>query len=120
MAAEKRMESWKNRRRSKRKYMLFKIPAYDAQTRRFLGLVQDITPEGIQLFGVKVDVKANKTLIIQATDYIRTAPLHFEAQCRWSRRETEQGYYVSGFEITRINDEMRKSLQRLMDFVSLG
>jgi len=100
--------------------MLFKIPAYDAQSRRFLGLVQDITEQGIQLFGVKIDAETTKTLIIQASDYIKSTPLHFDAVCRWTRRENLQGYYVSGFEILNISDEARKNLMKLMDYVTLG
>ncbi len=120
MNGESFMDSWENRRREKRKYMLFKIPAYDSQTRRFLGLVQDITEQGIQLFGVKMDTNAERTLIIQASDYIRTAPLHFDAVCKWTRRENPQGYYVSGFEIVGISAEVRKNLLKLMEFVTLG
>jgi hypothetical protein len=112
--------SWENRRRSKRKYLLFKIPAYDAQTRRFLGLVQDITEDGVQLFGVKMETECAKTLIIQASDYVRSAPLHFNAICRWTRRENPQGYYVSGFEIVEISEEARANLIKLMEFVALG
>jgi hypothetical protein len=100
--------------------MLFKIPAYDAQTRRFLGLVQDITDQGVQLFGVRVEAEEQKDLIIQASDYIKSTPLHFQAVCRWTRKENPQGYYVSGFEITEISDEVRKNLNRLMEFVTLG
>lgn len=109
-----------NRRRFRRKYMLFKIPAYDAQTRRFLGLVQDIAEKGIQLFGVRVEVDSTKTLIVQASDFIKSSPLYFDAQCRWARKESPQGYYVSGFEIVNITDDARRSLIRLMEFVTLG
>ncbi|MFC1833341.1 hypothetical protein ACFL2Q_01235 [Thermodesulfobacteriota bacterium] len=109
-----------NRRKLKRKYMLFKIPAYDAQTRRFLGLVQDLTEQGIQLFGVKVEIATRKSLIIQASDYIKSDPLYFEAQCRWSRQESPHGYYVSGFEIVQITDNCRDNLAKLMQFVTLG
>ena len=109
-----------NRRRHKRKYLLFKIPAYDAQTRRFLGLVQDITENGIQLYGVKGDVNSKRSIIIQASDYLKSSPLHFEAQCRWSRRESPEDHYVSGFEITAIGVEARATLIKLMEFVALG
>ncbi len=120
MSGQSSQDSWENRRQHKRKYMLFKIPAYDAQTRRFLGLVQDITEKGIQVFGVKVEVNSTKTLIIQATDFIKSSPLFFEAQCRWSRKESAQGYYVSGFEIVAISDDAQRNLTRLMEFVTLG
>lgn len=113
-------DSWDNRRRFKRKYMLFKIPAYDAKTRRFLGLVQDVTEGGVQLFGVQVETGAHMTIIIQASDYIRSSPLRFEAVCRWTSRENPHGYYVSGFEISSISDEAREGLLRLIEFVALG
>ena len=109
-----------NRRKARRKYLLFKIPAYDAQTRRFLGLVQDISESGVQLFGVKVDAGATKELIVQASDYVKSAPLKFSAVCRWSQRESPQGYYVSGLEIVAIADDIRKSLMKLMESVTLG
>jgi hypothetical protein len=120
MSGDSPMDSWENRRREKRKYMLFKIPAYDGQTRRFLGLVQDITEQGVQLFGVKMDTNAERNIIIQASDYIKSAPLHFDAVCKWTRRENPQGYYVSGFEIVGISAEVRKNLIKLMEFITLG
>lgn len=109
-----------NRRRFKRKYMMFKIPAYDAETRRFLGLVQDINEKGVQLFGVGVEVNVHKTIIVQTSDYLKESPIHFEAQCRWTRKENPQGYFVSGFEITAIGDEARRTLLRLIDVLTIG
>jgi hypothetical protein len=109
-----------NRRKAIRKYLLFKIPAYDADTRRFLGLVQDISETGIQLFGVKVEVQATKRLVIQASDYVKSSPLYFVAVCRWSRRENVQGYFVSGLEIVSISAEVKQNLMKLMESVTLG
>jgi hypothetical protein len=114
------MDSWENRRQAARKYMLFRIPAYDAETRRFLGLVQDINEKGVQLFGVKVDENTTKTLVIQASDYLKSSPLYLEVICRWTRKENSRGYYVSGFEIVRISEEARKNLAKLIEFVALG
>lgn len=120
MAADNTDDSWENRRRDKRKYMLFKIPAYDANTRRFLGLVQDVTERGVQLFGVQVETGSVLTIIIQASDYLKGSPLHFDAVCRWTSRENPHGYYVSGFEITAISVEAKRDLLKLMEFVALG
>jgi hypothetical protein len=120
MSGDDLTTSVENRRKARRKYLLFKIPAYDAETRRFLGLVQDISETGVQLFGVKVEVNATKSLVIQASDYVKSSPLHFDAVCRWSRRENVQGYFVSGLEIVSINAEVKKNLMKLMEYVSLG
>jgi hypothetical protein len=120
MSVDNPTVSWENRRKSARKYLLFKIPAYDAQTRRFLGLVQDISETGIQLFGVKVDVNSRKSLVVQASDYFKSSPLHFEAVCRWCRRENPQGYFVSGLEIVNITGDVKKNLVKLLELVTLG
>lgn len=114
------MNSVENRRKFKRKYMLFKIPAYDAKTRRFLGLVQDINEEGVQLFGVKVNVGEVRGIVVQASDYLKTPPLHFQAQCRWTKKENPLGYHLCGFQITAISPESKQNLMKLMEFVTLG
>jgi hypothetical protein len=120
MNGEEPTVSVENRRKARRKYLLFKIPAYDAQTRRFLGLVQDISETGVQLFGVQVETNTTKNLVVQASDYVKSSPLHFQAVCRWSRRENVQGYYVSGLEIVAIGPEVKKNLMKLMEYVTLG
>jgi hypothetical protein len=74
----------------------------------------------VQLFGVKVDVGTTKGIIIQASDYLKTPPLHFQAVCRWVKRENPLGYHLSGFEISSISTESRENLYKLMEFVTLG
>lgn len=112
-------EAQRSRRKFKRKYTLFKIPVYDAETKRFLGLVQDLSENGVQLLGINIDVNSTKTLIIHANDYVKGSPISFEAVCRWVRKEDPQGYYISGFEITHIPEETRRNLIGLMEYVTL-
>lgn len=119
MDDEDAVETGEERRRLKRKYMMFKIPVYDAETRRFMGIVQDINENGLQLSGVEVDVDSTRKIIVQAADYMKTAPLHLFAVCRWCRKETPDGDYVSGFEITTMTNEARQNLRALMKLVAL-
>ncbi len=114
------MTSDDNRRRHVRRYMLFKIPAYDAETRKFIGLVQDIAEEGVQLFGVKVDVGTSRDIVIQASDYLKTPPIRFQAECRWTRRENPLGYHLCGFRITAISQPALDGLFKLMKFLTLA
>jgi len=107
------------RRKFNRKYTLFKIPAYDAETQSCLGLVQDLSENGIQLIGINMDINSTKTLIIHTNDDLKGSPMSFQAVCRWVREEELQGYYVSGFEITDISDETRRNLLGLMEYVTL-
>jgi len=112
-------EAQKSRRKFKRKYTLFKIPVYDAETKRFLGLVQDLSENGVQLLGINVVVNSTKTLIIHANDYVKGSPISFQAVCRWVRKEDPQGYYISGFEITFMPEDTRRNLISLMEYVTL-
>jgi hypothetical protein len=112
-------EDQASRRKFKRKYTLFKIPVYDAETKRFLGLVQDLSEKGIQLLGINMDVNSKKTLIIHANDYVKGSPISFEAVCRWVRKEEPQGYFISGFEITYMPEDTRRNLMSLMEYVTL-
>lgn len=107
-------------RRHERKYILFKIPAYDAQTRRFLGLIQDISESGVQLLGAQVENGVSKSIIIQPSEYVKGPPLHFVAVCRWCRKESPDGYHISGFEITQIDEINRANLIKLMELMTLG
>jgi len=109
-----------SRRRFDRKYILFKIPAYDAQTRRFLGLIQDISESGVQLLGAQVETGVTKNIIIQPSEYVKGPPLHFVAVCRWCRKETPEGYHVSGFEITSVDEINRAHLLKMMELMTLG
>ncbi|MEW6351694.1 MAG: PilZ domain-containing protein [Thermodesulfobacteriota bacterium] len=114
-------DSAANRRRFVRRFVLFKIPVYDADTRRFVGLVQDLSQGGVQLFGVKVPVGEEKKLIIQASQLLKHGGiLRFDAVCRWSKREAPQGYYLSGFEITSVDEGTGEGLGKLIEEVTLG
>jgi len=108
-----------SRRRFGRKCAMFKIPVYDAETKRFLGLVQELSEQGVQLLGINMDVDSTKTMIIQTADYVKGPPISFKAVCRWVQKEDPQGYYVSGFEIVNIKEETRKNLISLMEYVTL-
>jgi len=112
-------ESVESRRKFQRKYALFKIPVYDAKTKKFVGLMQDLSEQGIQVLGIKVEVNSTMTMIVEPAGYVKGPPISFHAVCRWVREEGPQGYYVSGFEILNISDETRNNLIDLMQTVTL-
>ncbi len=109
-----------DRRRYRRKYMLFEIPAYDAETRRLIGIVQDINERGLQLSGYEVEANTAKAIVLDISSYLKDSRLNFVAQCRWCRREGPPGNYASGFEITAITEDNRKSLLKLIHAMALG
>ena len=112
-------ETDESRRKFKRKYALFKIPVYDAKTKKFVGLMQDLSEQGIQLLGIKINVNSTMTMIVEPAGYVKGPPISFQAVCKWVREEGSQGYYVSGFEILNISDETLTNLIDLMESVTL-
>ena len=109
-----------DRRRYRRKYMLFEIPAYDAETRKLIGVVQDINERGLQLEGYEVEKNASKAIVLDISSYLKGSRLSLIAQCRWCRQEGPPGNYASGFEITAIAEDQKKSLLKLIDAMALG
>ncbi|HTY24130.1 MAG TPA: PilZ domain-containing protein [Desulfomonilaceae bacterium] len=112
-------ESGESRRKFKRRYAMFKIPVYDAKTKKFVGLMQDLSEQGIQLLGIKVDVNSTMTMIVDPAGYVKGPPISFQAVCKWVREEGSQGYYVSGFEILNISNKTRDDLIDLMETATL-
>ncbi len=112
-------ESGESRRRFKRQYALFKIAVYDAKTKKFVGLMQDVSEQGIQLLGTNIYVNSIITMIVEPSPFVKGPPISFQAVCRWVRNEGPQGYYVSGFEILHISDNARNDLVAIMKTVTL-
>ncbi|MGB6064403.1 MAG: PilZ domain-containing protein [Desulfomonilaceae bacterium] len=101
-------------RQTPRCYTIMKLPITDMDNLNADCHVRDLTEKGLQIVNVKTKVGEKKSFLIQASEFGDIQPFSFEAQCRWTRAETETKRKVAGFEITRIS---RKDLERLREFV---
>ena len=76
--------------------------------------------EFLRLEGYEVEKNASKAIVLDISSYLKGSRLSLIAQCRWCRQEGPPGNYASGFEITAIAEDQRKSLLKLIDAMALG
>jgi hypothetical protein len=84
------------------------------------GLIRDISESGLRVAGIEAQAQQTMTLSLPLKEIETMKPVRFEAVCRWcEKRGKHKKFVMSGFEITRMSDEMRSRLRLLIDFVSL-
>ncbi len=98
-------------------YTIMKLPITDMDNLNADCHVRDLTEKGLQIVNLKTEVGEKKGFLIQASQFADVQPFSFEAQCRWTRAETDTKRQVAGFEITHISV---KDLERLREFVQFA
>ncbi len=99
-------------------YLDFDLPVSVVGESGIKGRVRDITEDGIGLAGIESEVDELKRLIILGDEFGEVDPFDFEAICRWIRKESGEGDYLSGFQITNISDENMGKLRQLIRIVT--
>jgi PilZ domain len=76
------------------------------------GVVRDLSTKGLSVHGIEVKPDQTMTLAIQVGKFTDFGTFEFRAICRWSKGEGSE--CLSGFEITRISEQSREQLYRLI------
>jgi hypothetical protein len=102
-----------------RNYLMVRLPVYDMADSSIVGFLRDITEKGLQVAGMNTAKGQAKRLLLQADEFADLSPFSFEAECRWTKPDEQEGI-LAGFQITKINDESLAYLRKLIGFLSLG
>jgi len=101
--------------RPPRTYVHVRFPVYDARDRSFRGLIRDISEKGMRIASFRNGLEKATAFMIAEDSWFEVRSFQFEAVCRWSKLKGHQKkYHVGGFEITRISDEARGELRKLV------
>lgn len=105
------------RRRSKRKYIMFYTRVFDAATGKLLGHLVDITPEGMMLIceqplpaGTPFRLKLELT-----PELVTSSFLEFGAKCLWCRQDVNPRFYNAGFELPDLPPPDVAVIQRIVE-----
>ena len=108
-------------RREVREYLSAPLTIYELDNPDARAVVTEISTIGVRVKGLRALVGETKRLRIEPQQFMHIDPFHFQAVCRWAKREGENRDYVAGFEITAIEEEDSSKLyqfvakQRLRD-----
>jgi len=101
-------------RQGARCYTIMRLPITDLENLGADCYVKELTEKGLLILNLSTNVGEKKNFLIPASDFADVQPFSFEAECRWTRAQTDTERQAAGFEITRISDE---GLQQLREFV---
>jgi len=105
------------RRRHKRRHLVYRLKVVDRGTQRILGYLVDVTTEGLMLMS-EDPIELGRTFELRmalpaAVEGSR--PIYLEAKSIWSRSEPGVGYHDTGFEMVRIDPADMDEIQHLIE-----
>ncbi len=108
-----------NLRQAPRYYLDFELPIHELEHPEIEGIVRDLAEGGVGVIGIETEVDEIKTFVILGDEFGAVDPFQFEAQCRWVNRQDPGEPIMSGFRITNIEDQHRRSLHQLIRIVTV-
>jgi hypothetical protein len=105
------------RRKLKRRYIMFYSRIFDRSTGMLIGYLSDITPEGAMVISEE-PVKTNtqyKLVMDLPEDVFGKQHLTFAAKCVWCRPDVNPNFYMSGFHLETIATEDIQIIHRIIE-----
>ncbi len=97
----------------------FPLLIHDAVNPDIIGLVQDISDDGIRISGVETEVDEIRTFSLRADELFQVEPILFEAKCRWVFKKGLPQVPLAGFAVTKLMEGSLKDLRNIMAALSL-
>jgi PilZ domain len=110
----------KSSRRHPRADIGVKVPIYDITTGT-VGIVRDISVQGLRVAGIPVNVGDERTFQIPVDMFIAADPLLVIAECKWvTIKGQNRKYHVAGFELKELSASDATLLKDFVDFLLLS
>jgi hypothetical protein len=105
------------RRKIKRKYLMFYTRVFDADTEHLIGHLVDITPDGARLISeAPVPTGHDFNLKMELSGDIADQPfLEFSARSLWCKPDVNPSFYNTGFQLLSITPEGVAIIERIVE-----
>jgi len=106
-----------DRRKLKRRHLLYYLRVYNADTGRLLGHLVDISPGGAMVMS-QCRRRIGRTValrIVLPNQPRRTEIVEFEATTRWCRRDVNPDFWDTGFETSGLTRRQAADLETLVE-----
>ncbi|MCS7011440.1 MAG: PilZ domain-containing protein [Anaerolineales bacterium] len=106
----------KDRRKVKRRYLLYYARIYDRESHQQIGNLVDITPSGAMILSPSAfPVGKVLRLQIELTDDIAAQPyLEVEGKVKWTQPDIEPQTYNLGIEFIQVTEEDKKIIEKII------
>ncbi len=104
------------RRKLKRRHLIYYLRVFDRATGRLLGHLVDLTPDGMMMMSerpVRVGRAVGLRMVLPGSSGEQT--VEFEATSRWTSRDVNPDFYDTGFELAKISRKHLAQIETLID-----
>ena len=107
----------KDKRKISRRFLLYYMRIYDADTRQQIGHLVDITPRGIMVVSEQPLLEGQVThMRLELTDEVADKPfMEFSVRSKWCEPDIIPDSYNSGFEILDLAPEDSTIIHHIID-----
>ncbi|SRR5258708_6168625 len=106
------------RRKTKRRHLLYYGRVYDETAQEFLGYLVDITENGFMLLSEKpFPVDVTRRFKVEITEDVDPHPyINFSAKSLWCEADIDPNHWDTGFEILEIKPADRQIIQKIVEY----
>jgi hypothetical protein len=112
-----RLSSDRTRTRARHEVHL-RLPVLDLNFPAIEGLVKDISPGGVKVLGIEVQLGQERSLLIRPDETLGVKPILFDARCRWVSRKGQGLLCEAGFQIEDISEENLQNFNTLIETIA--
>jgi len=107
----------KDRRKIKRRYLLYYVRVYDGESREQIGNLVDITTKGAMILSANaIPVSKSFRLRIELSQDVAEKPhMDLTVRAKWCHPDIDPSLYNIGLEIESISREDVKIIQRIVE-----
>ena len=107
----------KEKRKIKRRYMLYYMRVYDTESQQQIGNLVDLTPKGAMLVSENpLTVDKIFHLRLELSEDVADKPfLEFSAKSLWCKPDVEPHFFNTGFKILSLASEDNQIVQRIVE-----
>ena len=105
-----------DRRKLKRKYLVFFGRVFDRQSAQMLGNVADLTPEGVMIIsGRPLEVDKDYQLRLDLPEHIFAIDhLDLSGKSVWCQPDIDPAYFNTGFQLADVTPEEAEIIERIV------
>jgi hypothetical protein len=106
----------KERRKVKRRHLIFYLRVFDNETEELIGYVVDITPKGVMVISEK-SIEVNKTYLFRMdlpTEIGELRQLHFKVKSAWCSNDVNTDFWDTGFQLVDVSPADIKIIENLI------
>ncbi len=111
------------RRKTTRHSLIEYLQVYDQETKDLVGRVVDVSDSGIMIIGdqpYELNAGTRKLRMVLPKSLEGQEHVDFEAECRWTAPDINDDFFDGGFEFVNLTDDLKDTLDLVVDELSFG